>query len=73
MENNKEKTITLQSFSDMMAVKAMQAKLSEHGIPAFLKDENVLGMDPVGGVEVLIFEKDIQAALKIMNASGKHS
>ena len=56
--NTKEKTIVLESFSDMMDAKAMQVRLSEHGIESFLNDENVLGMDPVAGVELRIFEKD---------------
>ena len=67
--NTKEKTIVLESFSDMMDAKAMQVRLSEHGIESFLNDENVLGMDPVAGVELRIFEKDKDASMKII---GQH-
>ena len=52
-----DKTIVLQTFSDLMEAKAMQNKLDEHGITSSLTDENVLGMDPVGGIELKIFEK----------------
>ena len=62
-----DKTIVLQTFSDLMEAKAMQHKLEEHGITSSLTDENVLGMDPIGGVELKIFEKDKDAALKILN------
>jgi len=65
MQQNK--TIVLQTFSDLMEAKAMQNKLEEYGITSSLTDENVLGMDPIAGVELKIFEKDKEAALKIIN------
>ena len=62
-----DKTIVLQTFSDIMQAKAMQHKLEEHGITSSLTDENVLGMDPIGGIELKIFEKDKEAALKLID------
>ena len=62
-----DKTIVLQTFSDLMEAKALQIKLEEQGITSSLTDENVLGMDPIGGVELKIFEKDKEAALKLIN------
>jgi hypothetical protein len=62
-----DKTIVLQTFSDLMEAKAMQHKLEEHGITSSLTDENVLGMDPIGGVELKIFEKDKEAEFKLIN------
>ena len=62
-----DKTIVLQTFSDLMQAKALQNKLDEHGITSSLTDENVLGMDPVGGIELKIFEKDKEAALKLVD------
>jgi len=44
----------------------MQDKLRDNGITSSLTDENVLGMDPVSGIELKIFEKDKEAALKLM-------
>jgi len=69
MQQDKERTITLRSFSDIMDAKTMQMTLSEYGIESFLKDENVLGMDPVAGVELKVFEKDKEAALRIINTN----
>jgi len=63
---NQEKTVVLQTFSDLMQAKAMQDKLKENGITSSLTDENVLGMDPVAGIELKIFEKDKEAAVKII-------
>lgn len=57
-----DKTITLITFTDRLEATILINKLEEAGIPAFLIDENVIGLDPVSGVEVKIFEKDIEAA-----------
>ena len=62
-----DKTIVLQTFSDLMEAKALQHKLQENGITSSLTDENVLGMDPIAGIELKIFEKDKEAALKLIN------
>lgn len=61
-----DKTIILHTYNDMLEAKMIQDKLKENGIDSFLNDENVMGMDPVGGVELKIFEKDIIAAQKII-------
>ena len=46
----------------------MQNKLEDHGITSSLTDENVLGLDPVGGIELKIFEKDKEAALRLITS-----
>lgn len=61
-----DKTVVLHTYPDMMEAKMIQDKLSENGIASFLNDENVLGMDPIGGVELKLFEKDKEAAKKII-------
>ena len=61
-----EKTIVLHTYPDMSEAQIMQEKHSEIGISSFLNDENVLGMDPVGGVELRIFERDKEAAEKLI-------
>lgn len=66
MTTEKEKTITLHTYVDAVQAKMMQDKLKENGIESFLNDENVLGMDPIAGVELKIFEKDREAAEKIL-------
>jgi hypothetical protein len=62
-----EKTIVLHTYPDISEAQIMQEKLSEIGVSSFLNDENVLGMDPVGGVELRIFEKDKEAAEKLIS------
>jgi len=61
-----EKTIILHTYNDMTEAKMIQDKLKEYGIKSFLDDENVLGMNPIAGVDLHIFEKDKEAAEKII-------
>ena len=61
-----DKTIILHTYNDMQEAVMIQDKLKENGIESFLSNENVMGLDPVGGVELKIFEKDKEAAEKII-------
>jgi len=61
-----DKTITLHTYNDATEAKMIQDKLKENGIDSFLNDENVLGMDPVAGVELKVFEKDKAKAERII-------
>ncbi|HQZ75506.1 MAG: DUF2007 domain-containing protein [Chitinophagaceae bacterium] len=63
-----DKTIVLHTYTDMLEAKMIQDKLKENGIDSFINDENVMGLDPVGGAELRIFEKDKVAAEKIISA-----
>jgi hypothetical protein len=62
-----DKTIVLHTYTDMLEAKMIQDKLKENGIDSFLNDENVMGLDPIGGAELRIFEKDKEAAEKIIS------
>ena len=66
MTQEKDKTIVLHNYNNLPQAKMIQDKLRENGIASFLNDENVMGLDPVGGVELKIFEKDKEAAEKII-------
>lgn len=61
-----DQTIILHTYNDMLEAKMIQDKLKENGIESFLNDENVMGLDPMGGAELKIFEKDKEAAEKII-------
>jgi hypothetical protein len=65
---NQDKTVVLQTFSDIMDAQNMKARLMEKGIESFLRNENVLGLDPIAGIELKIFEKDREAALKVIES-----
>lgn len=66
MKHESDNTIVLHTYNDMIEAKMMQDKLKENGIDSFLNDENVMGLDPMGGAELKIFEKDKEAAEKIL-------
>lgn len=63
---NSDRTIILHTYNDLQEAVMIQDKLKENGIESFLKNENVMGLDPVGGVEIKVFEKDAEAAEKII-------
>lgn len=68
MTNEKSRTITLRTYPEMTEAQMMQDKLKANGIESFLHDDNVMGMDPVAGVELKVFEKDVEEAEKILQS-----
>jgi len=61
-------TIVLSIFNDIVEANVAQEKLKANGIDSFLEDENVMGLNPLGGIELKIFSKDKEAAEKILAA-----
>lgn len=59
-------TIVLKIFNDYVEAGFAQSKLREAGIDSFLEDENVAGLNPLGGVELKIFSRDLEMAKKIL-------
>lgn len=53
-----DKTIVLQIFNDMVEATAAQDKLKANGINSFFENENPIGLNPLGGIELKIFEND---------------
>lgn len=54
------------TFNDMVEAGVMQTKLKEVEIESFLHDENVMGLNPLGGVKLKVFSKDKDAAKAII-------
>ncbi len=61
-----DKTIVVHTFPSLQEASMALDKLEAEGIKGFLKNENVLGLDPVGGTEVHVFEKDMEAAVALL-------
>ncbi|HET6765959.1 MAG TPA: DUF2007 domain-containing protein [Chitinophagaceae bacterium] len=59
-------TIVLTIYNDIVEANLAQEKLKANGIDSFLEDENVMGLNPLGGIELKIFSKDKEAAEKIL-------
>ena len=60
-------TIILSIYNDVVEANIAQEKLKANGIDSFLEDENVMGLNPLGGIELKIFSKDKEAAEKILS------
>jgi hypothetical protein len=61
-----DKTIVLYTFNDIQQATLMQDKLMAIGINSFLENENPIGLNPLGGIELKIFSKDNERAKKII-------
>lgn len=64
--HNDESIEVIGTFNDMVEAGVMQTKLKEAGIESFVHDENVMGMNPLGGVKLKVFSKDKEAARQII-------
>jgi len=65
-EHTQDATVTYFTYPDITQARFAQDTLKTNGIESFLKNENVLGMDPMSGVELKIFEKDLAHVQQIL-------
>jgi len=61
-----DKIIVLQTFNEMAEAAIAQDKLKASGINSFFENENPIGLNPLGGIELKIFENDKEEADKII-------
>lgn len=61
-----DKIIVLYTFNDIQKATLIKDKLEANGINCFLENENPIGLNPLGGVELKIFSKDQDKAEKII-------
>ncbi|MEO7306895.1 MAG: DUF2007 domain-containing protein [Ferruginibacter sp.] len=62
-----DSTILLYTYSDILEANIVQEKLKAQGIDSFIENEDVAGLNPLGGIKVKIFSKDQEAAERIIN------
>ena len=65
--HNKDETVVLKIFNDSLTASFAQNKLREEEIESFLVDENVVGLNPLGGIELKVFSRDLKKAEKILS------
>ena len=65
--HNKDEIVVLKIFNDSLAANFAQNKLQEEGIESFQTDENVVGLNPLGGIELKIFSRDLIKAKVILS------
>jgi hypothetical protein len=61
-----DKTIVLHIFNDILEATFIQDKLKANEIDSFLENENPIGLNPLGGIELKIFAKDKEKAEEII-------
>ena len=61
-----EETIVLEIYPDSLSAIQARDKLKAGGIESFLQDENVVGLNPLGGIELKIFANDLDKARQIL-------
>jgi len=59
--------VTIYTFKDRLEASFAQSKLTSNSIESFLEDENAIGLNPLGGVELKIFSKDIDKVKEILS------
>lgn len=62
-----DSTILLYTYNDILEANLVQEKLKEAGIDSFIENEDLAGLNPLGGIKVKIFSKDMEAAEKVIN------
>lgn len=65
-ELNNEDTVLVAVYDDSVLANAALEKLSEANILAFTNSQNPVGLNPLGGIELRVFEKDEAAAKNIL-------
>jgi hypothetical protein len=69
------KLITIRTFDNAVEANIVKGKLLDSEIMCFLKDENMVGLDPIysnamGGIKLQVDEKDADLALELLNLSN---
>ena len=57
-----DKIIVLKTFNSILEANLAQDKLKENGINSFFENENPIGLNPLGGIELKIFLNDKEKA-----------
>jgi hypothetical protein len=70
--------VTIQTFDNYIAAHIVKARLENRGIEAVLKDEQTITMNwlwnnALGGMKLQVLEKDVEAALKIIEVDEEQS
>lgn len=63
----KEQLVLVKIFSNSFDANIAKGKLAERGIECFLGDENVVGLNPLGGTELKVFEKNLKITKEILS------
>lgn len=63
-----DEIVVAKVYNNIAEALTAKERLEERGIVATIEDMNVVGLTPLAGVEVKVFEKDLEQALDILGA-----
>ena len=63
---NQDEIITLYNFKDILEATLAVDKLKANKIESFLQDDSAAGVNPLAGVELKVFSKDLKKADKLI-------
>ncbi|MDE6008745.1 MAG: DUF2007 domain-containing protein [Muribaculaceae bacterium] len=63
-------TVTLATYSTLSEAYIVKGMLEANGIPALVRNENNLYVPVFDGVSVMVFEKDLERAKKLLEEHG---
>jgi len=61
-----EETVIIGVYNDAAEATAAKSKLETEGIVTMLLDENAVGLNPLGGIELKILSKDAEKARQLL-------
>ena len=72
----REKLVTVATFSDVLEAKIVQSMLESEGVSCFMHDENIIGINwmlsaAVGGVKLKVRESDLNEASLLLSENAK--
>jgi hypothetical protein len=59
---NSKEIVTLYTFKDILEATLAVDRLKANNIESFLQDETASGINPLGGVDLKVFSKDMKRA-----------
>jgi hypothetical protein len=70
MMQQEDKIITFESYHDPMLAHIIRAKMEANGIPCFIEDDHMAGLNPLynqsTGIKLKIFERDLEKCRDII-------
>ncbi|MBQ8564268.1 MAG: DUF2007 domain-containing protein [Bacteroidaceae bacterium] len=69
---DKEKVVTIRQYASDIEASMMRDRLENAGIPCMLTNETFSSIYPIshttlGAIRLLVFERDVQAAIKVID------
>ena len=64
--NQEEHLILFKTYSNSFEANMAKEKLAENGVQSFIEEENVMGLNPLGGTELKVSSKDLKTAEEVL-------